>query len=550
MNFNQSRKDIFFSFSIFLFFLTFFFTRFYDLLALAPFNDEAIYVDWAYRAVNIPNMAFYSLYDAKQPLLLWLFGWSQNFFSDRLFASRAVSILFGAITSIFLYLISNELYGRKDEVLKNGKNVNLKQELEIKHFIAPTVYLITPIFLFFDRQALMESSLYTCALAVFYFFLRIKNNSGMDKSKFHIFLFALSLAVFYWIKSTAIIFYLSLSISFLLITYFFDRSKIKQIKASSLLQKLLISLFIAFLFLLPLLSQNLFWQTLDTNQRFALQLTEILNFPFEIWWHNIKTTFIVSNIYFNPLILFFIFVLITNFKKITNDQKLFFTYNFFVILLAIIFTRHLNVRYLMPLFFGFPILIMHVVETINKTWWLRLIILLTFLPSIYFSTLLIYNHQNYFNQLSKITNFSQKHEYLENWTAGQAAREAVEFIKNEYLENMINNKPLLIGVRTDAGNPENTVFYSFAGNKNVVVNYFDTNVLPEIAKYDCLKTNYQIIFVSRDNHFGGTEKFWQEEARFYNKGFENKNEQLQEQISYIAVHKSNDSCVGEVLVLE
>lgn len=504
---------------------------------LAPFNDEAIYVDWAYRAVYIPNMAFYSLYDAKQPFLLWLFGFAQYFFSDRLLASRFVSVIFGAASIIFLYLLSKELYPNQNDHNKD-KKVSINK---ITHFIAPVIYLVTPIFLFFDRQALMESALFTCALAVFYFFLKILKDNNDKKN---IIFFAISLALFYYIKSTALIFYLGLFFSVLLV------SSIHKKHAKNIF----FSLVIAVLLLLPMLSQEMFWQTLATNHRFALTIAELLSLPTNIWLQNIRTTLEVSHVYLNIFVLVFAIVLIKNFGSLSIKQKYFFTYNLFVILFAVLLTRNLNVRYLMPLFFGFPLLVTQIFLTvINKNILFSIFLGVTFLPSAYLSMLLISNHQNYFQLLAKFTSHSQKYEYLESWTAGKAAREAVVFIKNNYLiskTTTVNKKPLLIAVRTDAGNPENTLFYSFAGDENIIVNYFDQNTIPNITTFSCLKTDFEIIFVSRDNHFGGTEKFWQEEARFYNNVYADKNEKHQETISYVAVHKPKTDCLGETLVLQ
>src|SRR5437868_2142427 len=68
------------------------------LTALPIFNDEAIYLDWAWRELHTPGLLFYSLYDAKQPLLMWLFGLAEILIKDQLFAGRIVSVLTGALT--------------------------------------------------------------------------------------------------------------------------------------------------------------------------------------------------------------------------------------------------------------------------------------------------------------------------------------------------------------------------------------------------------------------------------------------------------------------
>src|SRR3989344_5533705 len=81
-------------------------TRPINLTLMPIFIDEANYLDWGWRETHTPNFLFYSLYDAKPPLVMWLFGLSQSAISDPLLAGRLVTVLFGLATLLGLYLIS------------------------------------------------------------------------------------------------------------------------------------------------------------------------------------------------------------------------------------------------------------------------------------------------------------------------------------------------------------------------------------------------------------------------------------------------------------
>src|SRR5262249_32402983 len=126
---------------VLLLFIGFIALRLFNLTGLPIFNDEAIYLDWGWRMLLILHDPFYSLYDAKPPLVLLLFGVAQTIFTSQLFAGRFVSVLFGLGTVDGLYLVGKHL---------GGKHLGLLSAL---------LYVVIPLFTFFDRQALLESAL-------------------------------------------------------------------------------------------------------------------------------------------------------------------------------------------------------------------------------------------------------------------------------------------------------------------------------------------------------------------------------------------------------
>src|SRR4030042_6801086 len=91
---------------IFVFYFTF---NLLNLTKLPIFNDEAIYLDWAWSYTHTPGHLFDSLLDAKQPLMIWVFAFFENIFADPLIAGRFASVLIGAGTTWGIYLITKQL---------------------------------------------------------------------------------------------------------------------------------------------------------------------------------------------------------------------------------------------------------------------------------------------------------------------------------------------------------------------------------------------------------------------------------------------------------
>src|SRR3989344_4355335 len=135
--------------------ISYFLFRLVNLTKLPIFNDEAIYLDWGWRETHVPGYLYYSLYDAKQPLLMWLFGISQTIFPDPLFAGRLVLVIFGFLTLAGIYKISKKYFDKKTAI------------------IACILYILVPIFVFYDRQVLMESAIGAIGIWSVYYLLKV-----------------------------------------------------------------------------------------------------------------------------------------------------------------------------------------------------------------------------------------------------------------------------------------------------------------------------------------------------------------------------------------
>lgn len=457
----------------FLLSLLYFLTRLINILKLPIFNDEAIYLDWANKEINTKGLLFYSLYDGKPPLLMWIFGLFHKFINDPLLAGRLVSVIAGFLTLLGIYKLSEKFFSERVARL------------------AGLFYVAIPIFIFFDRQALMESAL--CAIGVWsiYYFLVLIGKPGIKN--------AIILGVIWgigvFIKQSALIFVAAQIIIFLGIHL---RKRDGKFNIHFLL-----SLFVSQAVLLPLYFQKEFWANLSSASRFAMSFKEIFSFPISIWLQNLRGIFMIPFWYIGP----FILAATTLGIFIAKDcqQKRVSAYFLISLLTVLIFSVIVSPRYLVSYL---PLSVIFAAHTLtfskfDKNIAKNLLIIFTISVPAFWSLILIYNPINYFEMLNKITKYSQENEYVSGWTSGYATSQALSFIKQVSNKNLV-----VVGVRLDAGNPESAVFAYFNHTKSVLPIYFDSKVVnPEVMNYECISSNFQFYFVSRDNSLGGMDKF-------------------------------------------
>lgn len=486
----------------------YFIFRIINLTKLPIFNDESIYIDWGYREIHIPGYLYYSLYDAKQPLLMWAFGIFANIFSDPLFGARLVSVIAGFITFLGVYKLSKYLFSDK---------VGLASVL---------VYTLIPIFSFFDRQALMESSIAAVGIWSGYFFLKnlnvYKNNNSI--------VLGIILGIGFFIKSTSLIFLFSyLSLSFLL--FFVSGNKSKNI--TSIIFALVS--FLATVFLL--LINPVFLQTFQTNSRYSLTFSEVLSFPFTVWLNNLFDNLNISFFYVTPLVFAASAIGIIKIfleKKVSKTLfLLFFIIPFFIntILIRVPSDRYLVsfLPFLVILFSYFSL------ELVKKNRIFLLLFTICLLPAFLLTSFQVLNPSGYILFMGSKTSLNDL-VYLEGQTSGYGISYAVY-----YFNNLSQKEKLAIGTGENTGNPESAMFALFNKNKNIVVSYLDAKLLGQnLANYDCISTGLPTYFVSRDEQLAGLDKFLQK-LKTIKKPFDS---------STIGIYKLIDSCKGKVLQLQ
>lgn len=135
----------------------YFFSRLFNVLILPFFTDESSYVYTAMLmkenlvknwdlTLNLPVV--------KPPLFFLITIIFTNFFSNPLLAGRFMSVFFGAVTLLGLYLLTKNLFDKKTA------------------FFAAILYILSPFALTYDRLALMDSAL--GAFSVWILFMAMK----------------------------------------------------------------------------------------------------------------------------------------------------------------------------------------------------------------------------------------------------------------------------------------------------------------------------------------------------------------------------------------
>jgi len=106
------------------------------------FADEAIYVRWAQVMKAEPTLRFLPLSDGKQPFYMWVLMFLLRPSFDPLIEGRMLSVFFGIICNVGIFVLAYLLFGRKKVGL-----------------IASLMYAISPIAMFFDSMALVDTTL-------------------------------------------------------------------------------------------------------------------------------------------------------------------------------------------------------------------------------------------------------------------------------------------------------------------------------------------------------------------------------------------------------
>jgi len=458
--------------------LFYFLIRLINLTKLPIFNDEAIYLDWGFRETHNPGFLYYSLYDAKQPFLMWIFGISENIFSDPLLAGRVVSVLTGFITFLGLYKLSREIFSK-----------------EIG-FLSVFIYSIVPIFSFFDRQALMESAIGAIGIWVCFFLIK---NLKQENTKNAIFL-GVTLGIGFFIKSTTLIFIASfIFLSF--VNYLKTKKKIKVFENFSIT-------FISFLAIISLLLINpSFWATFSSNSRYSLTFYEILSLPIYQWLNNFSTDLETLFLYLTPLVFILSLLGVTKIFKDKNYYKnIFLVFFIFSILLDTILIRVPLDRYLVSFLPFLCITFSYFIFEYLKKYKTQVLILtvISVLIPFYLTIYQLINPASYILSMSK---FSPQNDliYVRGFTSGYGINQTVDFLKQKFQKSKI-----IIGVAENTGNPESAMQVYFNKDPNAMAVYFDSRLLSnDLNNYDCLSFDKDTYFVSRDNQLAGLDKFLQ-----------------------------------------
>lgn len=441
-------------------------SRIINLTLLPIFSDEANYLEWGWREIHDPGQAFLSLYDAKQPFLMWLFGIAQTISpGDPLWASRFISVLTGVLNLTGLYLIAKKI---------SSSSVAI---------ISGIIYILCPFFVFFDRQALMESSLAAVFIWSFYFFLRF-----VQKPHFlYPSLIGIILGIGFLIKSTAALFLVTFIISS---SYFAAKN---HDRLYSLLSQILLGISCFLIVSLPLFFQSSFWTSLGTNDRYSMTFSQLIKFPLVTWGTNLLRNLEILFTNFTPLIFIAVVLGVYRYIKSRNASYLYLLVWTAVSLISYVFilrhTSSLSFRYLTPLI---PLLIIPAAEMFKSK---KLLLTLSLLPALVAYLILVFSPAQYFFIKDRLTRFS----YLEGYITAPGSGYQVNALRN-YFEGKAEKENIYVGVEIAAFNPTAAIYVYYRKNPHIIPAALDTSLFPEdlVGESDCISTDRPLYFLSTD----------------------------------------------------
>lgn len=476
------------------------------LTILPIFNDEAIYLDWGWRMTHEPGYLYYSLYDGKQPFLMWFFGIFQTILADPLFAGRLVSIFSGWLCLYGIYKISETYFSRRVTIL------------------SLLLYIVIPIYSFYDRQALMESAIGAVGVWTAWYLIRLVDKQYLkDAVKLGI---VLGVGIF--IKFSAIIFLIAV---FLLGIYFYFKKKFPLTFFSIISGAFLLSV-------LLLLIQPQFWKSLSMNSRYGNTFSELVQVPALLWIQNIISNIEILFIHLTPIVCIAAFLGILFLLKYgTFPRRLLAVWICINLILQILLIKETVPRYIVSYLPLFTITTGFFLTTIKLSHFLKYALyLLVFLLPLLFTIVQITNPPLYFSMMSKVTRFSDI-SYISGAVSGYGIDELVQkIIKLQRAEN----RPIIIGIAANAGIPESALVTYFQKNKLIHVVYFEESIFNDLSsEYDCLNVEEKVFFISRGTQTPGIDTFL-----IYIETMTNSYNQ-----NTFGIWKLNETCTGSTLPL-
>ncbi len=465
-------------------------------------------MEWGWRAIHFPGQLWHSLTDAKQPFLMWLFGVGQTLFADPLIGSRLISVLAGVLSLTAIWKIAIKYFNLKVAVL------------------ACLVYCFVPTFLFFDRQALMESGLTAASLWSLYFFLSLRDRPNLKTAVF----LGCVLGLGFFIKNSAALFLLGF-LAIQIISSF--KKGFPVVKQATLTFYVLITFL---LINLPLFFQPLYWSTLNTNSRWTFTFTELLGFPFQQWFTNLLGNLELIFVHFTPALFILCLIgLVSLFKSQKPGYRtllLWFLLPLVPYLLTQKFMNFMIWRYQTPLLAVAPLIIGYALSKFKPL----IIGVFLFLPFV-FSLILVADPIAFFNLQSKLTRYS----YIEGYVTGSDTGYEVNAIVS-YLKNLSKSQPIFVGLAVHTFNPESGIWAYFRKDPAVTVTYFDSGLMdPEIMRQvACLAAVRPVYFVAKLNDTAGLDKYLELVTVITNS----------QNSDYATIYTLKKDCTGPTVVLD
>lgn len=400
--------------------------RIYHLTILPVFADEAIYIRWSQIMASEPTLRFLPLSDGKQPLFMWILMFFVKRFQDPLFAGRLLSAVSGVGSMIGVFFLTYYIFKSKLSAL-----------------MASLLWALSPLTLFFDRMALVDSMLTCFGIWALLLSLIVVNTLRLDVAMILGFILGLASLT----KSPALFFAALIPSSVILL------KKPKDIlKYAGLL---LVAYLIAFgMYNIQRLGPN-FGQLTARTRDYVFPLTRIFVYPTDPIRYNLPTTagWLYAMGPIGLVLLAFIGTAL-NFKKYRKYVLILGIWFLAPLLFESEFTKSFTLRYILFLTPPLYVLAASAFNDLKSKWkYLTLLSLAIFIFQVgLFDYHLLTNPQK--------ANFPPRERmgYFQEWTSGIGIKETADYIRAKH--NGDPNKRIIVGTEGYFGTlPDGFVIY-------------------------------------------------------------------------------------------
>lgn len=385
--------------------IVYFISRFYSILSLPIFTDEAIYIRWAQIAKQDANWRFISLTDGKQPMFIWLMMISLRLIQDPLLAGRIISVGAGFATLIGLYFLGREVF-------KSNK-IGL---------ISSALYVIFPMSLVYDRMALYDSLVGAFAIWSLFLIVLLVRRVRLDVAL----ILGMVVGGGVLTKTNAFFSIYLLPVSLILFNWGEKNLKYRLLKWASLA---IIAVVITYAFYSILRLSPFFHIIADKNAIFVYPFKEWIEQPFSFFINNWKAFWDWVTRYLTLPLLGLATLSFVITKTFIKEKIVLFLWFILPIVALALFGRTVYPRFIffmiLPLL---PLVAFSLVNIYAKVKKNYLFILFCFL--VFFLA--------FQDDFFILTDFARAHipasdnqQYLTRWPAGGGIKKSIEFFENE-----------------------------------------------------------------------------------------------------------------------
>ena len=358
-----------------------------------------------------PTLRFLPLSDGKQPLFMWILMFYVKRLSDPLFAGRLLSVASGLGSMIGLFFLTYYIFKSKLSAL-----------------FASVLWVLSPLSLFFDRMALVDSMLTCFGIWTLYLSLMMADTLRLDVAMLSGFMLGLAGLT----KSPALFFAVLIPVSVILL-----KKPKDLLKYTGLLAVIYIIAFA--MYNIQRLGPNFSLLASRTGD-YVFPLSRILIYPMDPIRYNLPTTLSwLSAMCPFGLMLLTAIGIIVNFKKCRKYILILGVWFLAPLLFEAEYTKSFTLRYILFLVPPLYVLAAGAFTSLVGKW--KYITALAFIIFIVqagiFDWFLVTNPEK--------ANFPTRERsgYFQEWTSGIGIKEAADYIRNKHNEDP--SKKIVVG---------------------------------------------------------------------------------------------------------